>query len=59
MTNDTTAAPAAGPDLEAEELAAKTNVSLEEAKAIIRSKGHDRATQDGAAQELKTETASD
>ena len=43
------------PNMEAEELAAKHNISVEEAKAIIDEQGHDRGAKDFAAQEKKDE----
>jgi len=48
-----TSTPADLPDLEAEELAAKHNISVDEAKRVIAEKGHDRGAKDGGAQENK------
>ncbi len=45
--------PDAIPDLEAEELAAKHNISVDEAKRLIAERGHDRGAKDEAAQETK------
>ncbi|WP_182085102.1 DUF3606 domain-containing protein [Aureimonas sp. ME7] len=42
------------PDNEAEELAAKHGISVEDAKRIIEERGHDRASKDGAAEEIKS-----
>lgn len=44
------------PDTEAEELAAKHGISLEEAKRHIREQGHGNAAKDGAAEAGKTGT---
>ncbi|RIY01493.1 hypothetical protein D3218_09110 [Aureimonas flava] len=41
------------PDTEAEELAAKHGISLEEAKRHIREQGHSHASKDGAAEAAK------
>lgn len=48
-----TSTPACLPDLEAEELAAKHNISVDEAKRVIAEKGHDRGAKDEGAQENK------
>lgn len=53
MSDLPTSADANVPNLEAEELAAKHNISVEDAKAIIDEQGHDRGAKDFAAQELK------
>ena len=47
----------ARPDAEAEELAAKHGIGLDEAKRHIEERGHDRAEQDGAAEAAKAEAA--
>ncbi len=41
------------PDMEAEELAAKHGISLEDARRHIAERGHDRASNDGAAEAAK------
>ncbi|WP_156420918.1 hypothetical protein [Aureimonas sp. AU22] len=41
------------PDTEAEELAAKHGISVEEAKRHIQDNGHDNASKDGAAEAAK------
>ncbi|WP_156386646.1 hypothetical protein [Aureimonas sp. Leaf454] len=55
MSNETPAAAPKVPNIEAEELAAKHNISVEEAEAVIDDQGHDRGAKDFAAQEKKDE----
>ncbi|WP_062207491.1 hypothetical protein [Aureimonas sp. AU12] len=57
MSNTPNSAAQEAPDLEAEELAAKHNISLDEAKGIIADKGHDRGTKDGTAGQMKADDA--
>ncbi|WP_156382090.1 MULTISPECIES: hypothetical protein [unclassified Aureimonas] len=55
MSDKAAAVEANVPNMEAEELAAKHNISVDEAKAIIDEQGHDRGAKDFAAQEKKDE----